>query len=95
MLRKYYSTQDLAEGLTSLGSLNSLKKNSEHTVAYHRDRIESWADCRPGVGATYVEALTDGSGPQEYDYLWDGTSWHLINDDLRAVATFINEGAPS
>lgn len=96
MLRKHYNTQDLAEGLTSLGSLSSLKEGLKHTVAHHRDGKESWADCRPGVGATYMEALTDGGGPQEYDYLWDGTSWHLISDDLRAVAAFvINEGAPS
>ena len=96
MLRKHYNTQDLAEELTSLGSLSSLKESLKHTVAHHRDGKESWADCRPGVGATYMEALTDGGGPQEYDYLWDGTRWRLISNDLRAVAAFvINEGAPS
>ena len=94
-LQKYYNTQDLTEELTSLGSLSSLGESLKHTIAHHRDRMESWADCSPGVGATYMEALT-GVGPQEYDYLWDGTRWHLISDDLRAVAAFVtNEGAPS
>ena len=96
MLQKHYNAQDLAEELTSLGSLSSLEKDLKHTVAYHRDCMAPWADCRPGAGATYMGALTDGGGPQEYDYLWNGTGWYLISDDLRTAAAFvINEGAPS
>ena len=108
MLQQHYNSQEMAEKVTSLGALSSLAPSCDappghsyntpaggHTVAHHRDRGESWGDCKPGLGATY-EAAVAQVGAQEYDYLWDGTSWRLISDDLRAVAAFvINESVPS
>lgn len=108
MLQKHYSSQKLAEKVTSLGALSSLDKSCDppprsaatkhidgYSVAFFRDRGDDWQDCLPGEGATPEEALT-AVGRQEYDYLWDGTRWQLLSDDPKDIIIFTaNSGAPA
>lgn len=99
-LQQHYNSQELAEKVTSLGSLSSVGSSCDvppghsyktpaegHTIAYHRDRGELWEDCKPGLGATY-EAAVAQVGVQEYNYLWNGSAWQLISDDLKDVLHF-------
>lgn len=104
MLQHHYNSQELAEKVTSLGALSSLAPScyappghsyntpaKGHTVAHHRDRGESWGDCKPGLGATY-EAAVAQVGAQEYNYLWNGSAWQLVSDDPKDVLLFASRG---
>lgn len=104
MLQQHYNSQEMAEKVTSLGALSSLAPSCDappghsyntpaggHTVAHHRDRGESWGDCKPGLGATY-EAAVAQEGAQEYNYLWNGSAWQLISDDPKDVLLFASRG---
>lgn len=106
MLQQHYNSQELAEKVTSLGSLNSLGRSydappgygfvppsSDYTVAHHRARKEPWGDCEPGVGTTYDKALERCGGAEEYNYLWDGKTWLLMNDDPKEVIAFAIQGS--
>lgn len=103
-LQQHYNSQELAEKVTSLGSLSFVGSSCDvppghsfetpvegHTVAYCRDRGELWEDRKPGLGATY-EAAVAQVGVQEYNYLWDGARWHLISDDPKDVLLFTAYG---
>lgn len=105
MLQHHYNSQELAEKVTSLGSLSSLEPSCDaphghayetpaegHTVAYHRDRGDSWESSLPGTGQTHEDVL-DMIGRQEYNYLWDGTRWHLVSDDPKDVLLFTSHGS--
>lgn len=104
MLQQHYNSQEMAEKVTSLGALSSLAPSCDappghsyntpaggHTVAHHRDRGESWGDCKPGLGATY-EAAVAQVGAQEYNYLWNGSAWQLISDDPKDALLFASRG---
>lgn len=100
MLQQHYNSQELAEKVTSLGSLSSVGPSRDvppehshgkpvegHTVAYHRDLGELWEECKPRLGATY-EAAVAQVGAQEYNYLWNGSAWQLISDDPAEAIAF-------
>lgn len=99
-LQQHYNSQELAEKVTSLGSLSYIDSSCDvppghsfgtpvegHTVAYHRDRGEPWDRCRPGLGTTYGAAVAQ-TGVQEYNYLWNGSAWQLISDDPAEAIAF-------
>lgn len=85
ILLNHYADDTKVSQLISLGSLSilypecGLPEGQEHnfnnriegyTVAYHRDRGESWDSCKP----KYIRPFRENWG-QEYEYLWDGSQW--------------------
>lgn len=56
------------------GKAHSYDKPVEgYTIAYHRDRGESWEHCKPKIIRPFQEDHQDWG--QEYVYLWNGTQW--------------------
>ena len=87
LLVDHYRDQAKVDALIALGDLSVLGKSTDkpegHSydspvegfcVAYGRDRGEQ--NTEAGYAATPGGAITQGRyGPQEYNYLWDGTEW--------------------
>ena len=93
MLQHHYNSQELAEEVTSLGPLSFLEPSCDaphghtyetpvkgHTVAYCRDRGDSFESSLHSTGSTY-EDVFNAPCCQEYNYLWNGSAWQLISDD--------------
>lgn len=104
MLQQHYNSQELAEKVTSLGPLSFLESSCDaphghtyetpvegHTVAYCRDRGDSFESSLHSTGSTYENVLNT-IGYQEYNYLWDGARWQLISDDPADVLRFTSCG---
>ena len=103
-LQHHYNSQELAERVTSLGPLSFLEPSCDaphghtyetpvegHTVAYCRDRGDSFESSLHSTGSTYENVLNT-IGYQEYNYLWDGARWQLISDDPADVLRFTSCG---
>ena len=85
LLYEIYNTQDLAEALTELGDISSLRERIEPTGAHTFDNPQS--DCtiyygrdrgEEGTGPKYfpsVEAYKRDLNGEEYDYLFEDGEW--------------------
>ncbi len=87
LLLDHYKDQAKIDALIALGDLSSLGASpdcpqghsyrepvSGFCVAYGRERGED--ETEGGYGATVEEAIKAGGyGPQEFNYLWDGSAW--------------------
>lgn len=90
-LAQHYNTQERVDALLEHGDMSSVGERCDNpeghtydhptagcTIYYGRDRGED--DCAGGIGDTAYEAIRNGGyGKQEFNYLWDGTSWTITN----------------
>lgn len=93
LLLEHYSTKAKARSLINLGTLSSLGKRakpinpdahsydhreSDTTVAYHRDRGEAWENTKPETSGMLVRLLDFAEECWcEYVYLfWNGQWWY-------------------
>ena len=90
ILLNSYADQQKIDALMALGDLSSLGASPEkpnghsfdkpvdgYCVAYGRDRGEQGTEAR--IGDTAAEAQKRA---EEYNYLWDGTSWTVHGKSL-------------
>lgn len=98
----YYNTEEKARELIALGDISSLERRiapfasethtfenpaNDVTVAYHRDRGESWEDMQPRKFENLFEALKYYEESwAEYWYIFRNGSWHLA---FQKVADFL------
>lgn len=104
VLLEHYSSKGKARELINLGTLSSLgeriapldpdahsfdNKEANTTVAYHRDRGEAWADCKPAKRDTLAELVQEADEAwAEYVYLfWNGHwSYNTITNAVEGKA---------
>lgn len=82
-LRDYFGTQELAEAVVALGDCSSIAGavDINDIEAYHRDKLEDWADVKPRVYPTVDAAITDADTP--YTYTFVNGKWRawIYNED--------------
>lgn len=90
ILQGHYASQERAEALIALGDLSCLYESIEapkghsydtpvprHTIAYHRDRGESWEATQPRIGATLLSVYPTPDSWIDYVYIWTDGAWSV------------------
>lgn len=95
MLKEHYTNVDKVKELIALGDISSLDKECSkpeghsfdnridgYTVAYHRDRDESWDRVKPEIFGSF-EMFRLSANFQEFNYLYKNGKWVVMVGDNR------------
>lgn len=96
MLKRHYMDSKRVNALIALGDISSLNReigqsSEKHgfgfgqmvdtwTLAYHRDRRESWKDTKPKRFRSYGELEMYAGGMAKYLYVYENEKWetHIL-----------------
>ena len=76
-LRQVYDTPEKINDLMDLGDLSILGDDLFESIAYHRDRNESWSRVKPRIYQRMPFMVNNESG--DFIYVFDGVEWTAYN----------------